>query len=114
MPVFNCVTKAISKHTNEVCEMKKVCGFGKYKNGSIVTLENTRITYTVYTDWLFKHTNGDIDLRDITKLLPKAKPEKKHTIIVSPDVHINDVDRFCEILSGITIHNYTAGGTTMS
>lgn len=73
------------------------------------------MTYTTYTNWLYRHTNRDIDLRDITKLLPKAKPEKKKsTIIVSPDVHINDVDRFCEILSGITIHNYTAGGTTMS
>lgn len=73
------------------------------------------MTYTTYTNWLYRHTKGDIDLRDITKLLPKAKPEpKKHTIIISPDVHINDVDRFCEILSGITIHNYTAGGTTMS
>lgn len=31
------------------------------------------MTYTTYTNWLYRHTKGDIDLRDITKLLPKAK-----------------------------------------
>lgn len=56
-------------------------------------------------------------MRDITKLLPKAKPEpksKKGTAIASPDVRISDIDKFCEILGGITIHNYTVGGSTMS
>ena len=77
--------------------------------------EKTVVPYDLYTNWLYRHTNGGIDLRDITKLLPKAKPEKKKpTKNITPDIRINDVDRFCEILGGITIHNYTVGGRPMN
>ena len=73
------------------------------------------VPYNVYTSWLYYHTNGGVDLRDITKLLPKAKPEKKKpTKSITPDIRITDVDRFCEILGGITIHNYTVGGRPMN
>lgn len=37
-----------------------------------------------------------------------------HTKISANSVHISDVDGFCKIIGGITIHNYTAAGVPMS
>ena len=61
-------------------------------------IDEATLTYSGYTHWLYKHTKGAIDLRDFKAMLPKSKREiKKSTKIIVPTVHINDVDRFCEI-----------------
>ena len=66
MPVYEIETKAISNHTKELNVMRKV-------SGKRVTIDNPRVTYSTYTNWLYKNTNGEIDLRDIKAMLPKEK-----------------------------------------